>query len=149
MRKNKDQPRDPPSPEMIEQVLGPWQKVRLQELARKAIHRLSRIGASGVFGSYSYDSIWGEYSHHVQNGDFDGVSNILDDMADDACRAVADTVPPHEMALFDHLAISLGEDDDMGGYDYLLQELKDTVEAKASVRDLERYSDDYRWYEKL
>jgi hypothetical protein len=134
---------------MIEAVLGPWQKVRLQQLARKAIHRLSRIGASGVFGGYSYDSVWGEYSHHIQNGEFSGFSDLLEDMAADACAAVAEAVPEHEMHLFDQLALALGEVDGMSGYEYLVQELKDLVSTKASIRDLDRYSDDYRWYENL
>jgi len=37
----------------------------------------------------------------------------------------------------------------MAGYSYLVDKLKEEVEVKASVRDLERYSDDYRWYDNL
>lgn len=130
-------------------VLGPWEKVRMRELARKVIHRLSRLKASGLFAECSYDSVWAEYSHHVQNGDFDGFSDILDDLAAETCRAVADTVPAHEMHLFDQLAQVCGDEAGMTGHDYLVQELKDLVATKAAIRNLNRYADDYRWYDNL
>ena len=103
------------SREVLAKILGPWEEAKLQELTRKVIHRLSRMKAAGLFSEYRHTSLWGEYSHHVQNGDFDGLSDGLDDIAADACEAVADTVPVHELHLFDQLAIADGAEAGMAG----------------------------------
>lgn len=136
-------------PELVAEILAPWEKAKVEELTRKAIHRLSHLQAAGLFSECNYTSVWGEYSHHVQNGDFSDFSDLLDDMAADACKAVADTVPPHELHLFDQLAAAFAEENDMSGFDYLFVQLKDAVSTRASARDLERYSDEYRWYDNL
>lgn len=126
-----------------------WQQAKLKELARKVIFRLSRIPASGIFPECEYNSIWGEYSHHVQYGYFDQVSDSFDDMAAVFCEAVAGTVPAHEVKLFDQLAAIYGEEKGMTGNTYLIEELKKAIQEHASKRDLERYAEGYRWYEKL
>lgn len=136
-------------PEVVLALLGDWERTLLHELARKVIHRLSRTKASGLFAEYRYDSVWGEYSHHVQNGDFEGFSDMLDDMAEDVCQAVAEAVPPHEMRLFDHLAEACGDTAGMAGITYLIERLKGAVAAEAAQRNLDRYAEDYRWYENL
>lgn len=136
------------SPEMIVALLGPWERETLKKLSRKVIHRLARLPAAGLFSEYTYTSVWGEYSHHVQNGYFERFSDLLDDLTEDACQAVAETVPAHEMRLFDRIAEARG---DVGctGSSYLIDQLKEEVDGIASIRNLERYADDYRWYENL
>lgn len=149
MRALPGQALDPIDPEAVVALLGEWETARLRQLAQKVIHRLSRIRAAGLFAEYSFSSVWGEYSHSVQTGDYDGFSSILDDMAEDACAAVAETVPPYEMQLFDRLAEACGEVEGMSGHTYLFERLKDEVSSRASQRNLDRYADDYRWFENL
>jgi len=144
-------PDTPPiaDPEVVVALLGDWERARLRELRRKVIHRLSRMPASGMFSEYRYESLWGEYAHDVQNGDHEDFSLMLHDMAEDACEAVAETVPPHEMRLFDRLAEACGETEGMAGISYLVGRLKEEVSSAAAARNLDRYADDYRWYENL
>ena len=130
-------------------LLSDWERARVRELSRKVIYRLSRIKAAGTFDEHRYSSIWGEYSHHVQTGPYEGFSELLDDMVENVCEGMAETVPPHEMQLFDRLAEACGDVDGMAGITYLVEQLKDEVAARASDRDLDRYADDYRWYENL
>jgi len=139
----------PLGPEDVVALLGDWERARLSDLARKVIHRLSRIRAAGLFAEYQYDSIWGEYSHDIQTGPYDDFSTQLEDMVDDACEAVAEHVAPYEMQLFDRLANACGDIDGMLGTTYLVMRLKEEVSSRAANRDLERYSDDYRWFENL
>lgn len=136
-------------PEAVLAILGAWETAKLDHLTQKAIRRLTSLKAAGLFSEYTYSTVWGEYSHHMQNGYFEEFSDILDDMAADACEAVAETVPAHEMQLFDRLALARGEDPGMSGIPYVVERLKDTLASRASVRNLERYADDYRWFENL
>ena len=138
---------DPVDPEAVVAVLGPWEAAKLDQLARQVIHRLSRRRAIGLFAEYTHSSLWGEYAHHVQMGAFDGVSDHLDDIAKDICETVAKAIPPHDLTLFDHLAEACGDPSAPNGTAYLVRHLFDLVSERASLRDLERYSDDYRWYE--
>ena len=139
----------PMDPETLMALLGGWEIAKLDQLAEKVIRRLSRLKAAGLFAERSYASIWGEYSHYVQNGEYEGLSVLLDDMAKDACEAEAETVPRHEMQLFDRLAEVCGDVDGMSGMTYLVGRMKDEVSSRASQRNLERYADDYRWFENL
>jgi hypothetical protein len=128
-------------------ILGGWATATLDALAQKVIRRLSRIKAAGLFEEYRYTSVWGEYSHNVQTGDHEGFSDMLDDMVENACEAVVETVPRHEIQLFDRLAEACGEVDGMSGITYLVERLKDEVSSRASRRNLTRYADDIRWFE--
>lgn len=140
---------EPVDPEAVVALLGLWESARIRQLAKKVIYRLSRIKPAGLFSERNYDSIWGEYSHYVQNSEYDEVLVLLDDMTSDTCEAVAKTVPSHEMQLFDRLAEACGEVEGMSGITYLIEHLKDEVSSRASARNLERYADDYRWFENL
>lgn len=139
----------PLSPEAVMALLGPWEAGKLDQLAQKVIHQLSRRQAMGLFDEYTHSSLWGEYSHHVQMGSFDGASDHLDDMAKDVCETVAGILPPHEATLFDHLAMACGEEGEAIGLDYLVRRLSEEVARRASRRNLGRYADDYLWYENL
>ena len=139
----------PVDDEAVVALLGSWESARLRQLAQKVIRRLSRIEPAGLFSEYTFTSIWGEYSYYVQNGEFEGDFILLEDMAGDACEAIAKTVPSHEMQLFDRLAEACGEVEGMSGVTYLVERLKDEVSSHASARNLERYADDYRWFENL
>ena len=121
----------------------------MKELGHQATHQLTRIKASGMFAGHRYKSVWGEYSHHVQNGDYHEASDILDDMVAAVCKRIAETVPQHEIALFEKLAGILADDPQTPGIIYLSTELQEWVAERASWRNLERYSDDYNWYDNL
>lgn len=136
-------------PEVVVALLGEWERARLRELVRKVIRRLSRFSAAGLFAEYRYESLWGEYAHDVQNGPHEGFSSMLDDMAEEACEVVAETLPPHEMRLFDRLAEACGDTEGMAGVTYLIERLREEVSSAAAARNLDRYADDYRWYENL
>lgn len=139
----------PMDPEAVLALLAPWEAARLDQLAKKVIHQLSRRPAMGIFDEYNHSSLWGEYAHHVQMGDFEGASDHLEDMAKDVCETVAETVPPHEMALFDRLADACGEVGETSAIAYLVRRLSEKVAERASRRKLWRYAEDYRWYEDL
>lgn len=136
-------------PEVVVALLGEWERARLRELARKVIYRLSRLPAAGLWSEYRYDSLWGEFAHDVQNGHNEGFSVLLGDMAEDACEAVAETLPSHEMQLFDRLATACGDTEGMAGVTYLVERLREEVSSAAAARNLDRYAEDYRWYENL
>ncbi|WP_322895656.1 MULTISPECIES: hypothetical protein [unclassified Yoonia] len=137
------------SDEIMLSALRPWELAKLQELTRKVIFRLSRMHASGLFPEHTYESIWGEYSHHIQNGPFEGFSNLFEDLVDDVSEDIANELPEHEKHLFDEIATASGEPGDNPGLGYLYAQLKEAVSSRASARDLNRYADDYRWYENL
>ena len=133
------------SPEIVEALLAHWERDRLGKLTRKVINRLTRIRASGIFSGYTYRSIWGEYSHHVQTGGYDTVSDLLDDLLHDECVAVVEGIPEHELLFFTALMAARGiedEDGEASSFLYLLETLKDAISSEASARDLERYSED-------
>lgn len=67
-------------------------------LSRKAIHRLQRIEASGIYGDdYVYKSLWDEYCHEVQEGPHDllvcawdlTLENVMNDVIERIPRQVA------------------------------------------------------------
>lgn len=136
-------------PEVVVALLGEWERARLRELTRKVIHRLSGLPAAGLWSEYRYDSLWGEFAHDVQNGPNEGFSALLGDMAEDACVAVVEALPSHEMQLFDRLATACGDTEGMAGVTYLVERLREEVSSAAAARNLDRYAEDYRWYENL
>lgn len=58
--------------ESVYAAVRKYARPELDGLIRKAIHRLQRIPASGIYGdAYVYKTLWDEFCHEVQEGPFD------------------------------------------------------------------------------
>lgn len=124
--------------EAFEKAVDSWAREKVSALAKLAIGRLTRLRASRSFAGYSYRSVWGEFSHDVQEGGFGDLSELLEDLARDVCGGVVAKLSPAEARLLRLWA----EEEDKQIDELVLGE----VSAIAANRDLARYSDDYRWY---
>lgn len=113
-------------------------------LARKAVFRLRRIRASGIYGDdFRHKTLWDEYCHEVQEGPHELLEPAWDMTLDPILDAVVQDVPLHEAALLTIGAVwDLNEDDaePQGGIsvcpDLICRNLKRVVAEMASARDM-------------
>jgi hypothetical protein len=70
--------------EQTQEAIYAFAKVECRSLVRRAIYRLQRVEASGIYGDdYKFKSLWDEYCHEVQNGPY----MLLDGAWDEAITA--------------------------------------------------------------
>lgn len=85
-----------------------FERERVEALARRAVYRLQRIHASGIFGEdYRYRSLWDEYCHEVQHGLHDTLDWAWASVIDPVVAEVTSVPSPAEAQL-----LSLALDDD-------------------------------------
>ncbi|OYU46966.1 MAG: hypothetical protein CFE31_18900 [Rhizobiales bacterium PAR1] len=69
-------------------------------LARKAIHQLQRMTATGLYGDYyRHKTLWDEYCHEVQNGPAPLLDGAWDSTVDGILASILDAVPEHVAVL--------------------------------------------------
>lgn len=124
-----------------------WATSHVEMLANKAVYRLTRIKAAGLFSEYNFRSVWDEYSYDAKEGPHGGFSELLHDMMHDACSAIVEKIPPHEMGLYAVLAVALEDKPQNGPVWYLEELVRDQVGTLAYERNLQRYANDYKWWE--
>lgn len=80
---------------------------RIQALARKVIHAMQRMPASGIFGDdYRFKSVWDEYCREVQEGPHPMLGAAFDQTVDPMIAGQVDQVEHSERRL---LEIALAE----------------------------------------
>jgi hypothetical protein len=114
-------------------------------LARKAIHRLQRINALGIFGGdYIYNTLWDEYCHEVQEGPHDLLECAWDQTLETVTEYVVERVPRHVAVLLSIFAAwKLDEEDDpnlIGSVwpNGIKRVLRDRLAEQAGMRNLHR-----------
>lgn len=100
--------------EDIDAAVRDFARAEFAALGRKAIHRLQRINASGIFGDdYIYKTLWDEYCHEVQEGPHDLLEYAWDQTLETVMDDVVERVPRHVAVLLSIFATwELDEEDD-------------------------------------
>jgi hypothetical protein len=114
-------------------------RAELLALTRRAVHRLKRTKASGIYGEdYRYRSLWKEYCHEVQEGPYEALQSAWDDTLDTMLRELIQSAPKPTAMLLSILAASeLEEQDDEATIvgtvwlDGIVQLLKDRLAEEA------------------
>jgi hypothetical protein len=81
-------------------------RAELVVLTRRAVHRLKRTKASGIYGEdYRYRSLfWKEYCHEVQEGPYEALQSAWDDTLDTMLRELIQSTPRPTAMLLSILA---------------------------------------------
>jgi len=87
--------------EAIYKAVGAYGQAEFERLARRVIHHLQRMPASGIFGDdFHYRSIWDEWCHEVQEGPHELLEHAMDDTILPLINKILESVPAHVEALF-------------------------------------------------
>jgi hypothetical protein len=116
----------------------------LRSLTRRAIYRLQRIPATGIYGDdYAFKTMWDEYCHESQSGPF--FDDSWGDLVSRTLEGLVDQVPRETAVLLTILAID-ATDEDYGttvigtvNKDRIVAILGASVAEEAGARDLERF----------
>lgn len=86
----------------------------VEGLARRVIHRLQRIDATGIYGDdYAYRSLWDEWCHEVSEGPHDQLDGAWDMTLDPILDDIISRIPHHAAVLIStYAAWELEEDND-------------------------------------
>ncbi|MBW9088160.1 hypothetical protein JNB91_09925 [Rhizobium wenxiniae] len=112
-----------------------------QRAARRLVHRLQRISASGIYGGdYRYRSLWDEFCHEQQNGPYFD-EDVWGETLEGLLQAEVERLTPGEFEIV--WLASLPEVEDLKTAPRVQadvrRELRTALEALASTRDLERF----------
>ncbi|MBX7494260.1 hypothetical protein K3172_00150 [Qipengyuania sp. 6B39] len=84
---------------------------RIQDLARKVIHAMQRMPASGIFGGdYRFKSVWDEYCREVQEGPHPMLEAAFDQTVDPMIARHINQLDQSERELLE-IALADGADD--------------------------------------
>lgn len=87
--------------EAVYEAVRTYGQAEFERLARRVIHHLQRMPASGIFGDdFHYRSIWDEWCHEVQEGPHELLEHAMDDAILPLIKATLESVPAHVKALF-------------------------------------------------
>ncbi len=82
--------------EAIHKAVLTYGQVEFEALARRVIHHLQRMPASGIFGDdFRYRSIWDEWCHEVQEGPHELLEHAWDDAILPIINATLESIPAH------------------------------------------------------
>jgi len=100
--------------ESTHEAVCDFARTEFAALARKAIHRLQRIPASGIFGDdYIYKTLWDEYCHEIQEGSHELLECAWEQSLETVLDAVVENIPGHSAVLLSVFAAwDLDEQDD-------------------------------------
>lgn len=112
-----------------------------QRAARRLVHRLQRISASGIYGGdYRHRSLWDEFCHEQQNGPYFD-EDVWDETLEGLLQAEVERLTPGEFEIV--WLASLPEVEDLKTAPRVQadvrRELRAALAAFASTRDLERF----------
>ena len=109
---------------------------RIQALARKVIHGLQRMPASGIFGDdYRFKSVWDEYCREVQEGPHPKLEAAFDQTVDPMIAWQVDQLDQPERQF---LEIALAEDADEPGD--IAMAIRKSLRGIAIDRDLSKFA---------
>ena len=101
--------------ERVEDAVRDYARGEVRSLTRRAIYRLQRIGASGVYGGdYRFKSLWDEYCHEVQDGPYDLVEDAWEDVLSRTVQAIIESIPRKTAVLLTILAVYESDDKNDG-----------------------------------
>lgn len=87
-------------------------RAELLALTRRAVHRLKRIKASGIYGEdHGHRSLWKEYCHEVNEGPHQALESAWDHTLRGILEELVNAVPRHTSMLLTILALCEFEDD--------------------------------------
>ena len=127
---------------------------RISAMARKVIHSLQRMPATGIYGDgdYDYRTLWDEYCHEIQFGPHGILDWAWNTVIDPKAKYVIEKIPPTERPLLElaiaYWILEAGDEADlMAGKSVVLPvgdtELRDAIVEKldgiAGNRSLERF----------
>lgn len=119
---------------------APWKAAwrfsdaRIQALARKVIHAMQRMPASGIFGDdYRFKSVWDEYCREVQEGPHPMLEAAFYQTVDPMIAWQVDRLEQSERQL---LEIALAEDAEEWGD--ILMAVRKSLQGIAIDRDLSK-----------
>ena len=122
-----------------------YASIELDSLARRAIHALQRLPASGIFGGYRFKSVWDEYCHEVQHGPTPTLEWAWDQTIRPMISYPFSRLPAHIALL-----ISVGADYELTQFDDMVvciqpdvvfEAVKDRLVSKAINRKMDRFYD--------
>ena len=112
-----------------------------QRAARRLVHRLQRISASGIYGDdYRHRSLWDEFCHEQQNGPYFD-EDIWGDTLEGLLQSEVERLTPGEIEIVWLAALPEVEDLKTAPRSHaeVRQEFRSALENLASTRNLERY----------
>lgn len=125
------------------EAVSSFAAIEHEVLVRKAIYRLQRMHASGIFGDqYSYKSLWDEYCHEVQEGPHDLLDQAWEQTLEGVLDSLIESIPRHVAVLLSMSAawdIELEEESrPMGAVwaDGLKRLLRSRLTQEAATRNL-------------
>lgn len=122
-------------------------QAEFEALARKAVFRLQRVKASGIYGGdFRHRTLWDEYCHEAQEGPHDLLEGAWSSTLDPVLAAVVASIPPHQAALLTIDARwEFSEVDSVPGKDVavapdlLCRGVEQALQRLAAARDLSRF----------
>ena len=75
-----------------------------EALARRVVHRIKRLEASGVFGNPDHRTVWDEFCHNRRTGPHPLLELAFDDVIERTILHLAGTVPEHVAILLTEYA---------------------------------------------
>lgn len=112
-----------------------------QRAARRLVHRLQRISASGFYGDdYRHRSLWDEFCHEQQNGSYFD-EDIWGDTLEGLLQSEVERLTPGEFEVVWLAALPEVEDLRTAPRSHaeVRQEFRSALESLASTRNLERF----------
>lgn len=108
---------------------------RIQALARKVIHAMQRMGASGIFGDdYRFKTVWDEYCREVQEGPHPMLEAAFDQTVDPMIAWQVDQLDTAERQL---LEIAVAESPEEWGD--IAVAVRKSLQGIAIDRDLSKF----------
>ena len=80
-------------------IMHRFARHEFEALTRRAIHRLGRRKASGIFGNPEHGTLWDEFRHDRNTGPHPLLEVAFDDIVDDVVSGLVGTVPAHAATL--------------------------------------------------
>ena len=119
-------------------------KNEIQGLVRRAIYRLQRVDASGIYGdAYTYKTLWDEWCHEAQEGPHDLLEEAWNHTLSTYLKDVIDRIPPHTCVLLSkyaqwELGLSFGSElMDLPETESILELLRNRVSNVAGSRSID------------
>lgn len=128
----------------ISQAVRSYARIEIEGLTRRAIHRLQRIEASGIYGDgYAFKSLWDEWCHEKQEGPHDLLDSAWEQTLSPIVDELLDSIPHHAAVLLSvYAAWELGVEDDttlIGSFwpEGIRQVFRDRLDREAGGRRLD------------
>jgi hypothetical protein len=126
-------------------ALRAWARERFAALARRVVHALQRMAASGSFDDYGFRTLWDEYCHEMQHGPHGLLKDAFEESVDPFVAHAVDQLSATEGKLLTTAAIDIYDEyDNWHGElcpapDLMERGVRDELIRMAMDRDLSRF----------